>query len=186
MMQQVSSTSEDIRCLLWWPSCRARVHIGIYEKFRTYEWQVLSFLILAGACSTGSVVDVLVKAEGPYCPPNVCSRYQMSAMMAFLSWSLCLASCLANLWLLPHLWFSFHLSFLLPSYLYSSMNSWSKYKRNLLCHLDSESVLHNGFQVLFTSNFLTLFIPFPLGPIYCLMGFSLRDILVHLIWRTLK
>uniref|UniRef100_A0A175YDL0 CASP-like protein n=3 Tax=Daucus carota subsp. sativus TaxID=79200 RepID=A0A175YDL0_DAUCS len=64
---------------------------------------VLSILTLAGACSTASVADLLMKADAPYCPSKVCSRYQLSATMAFLSWSLSLASSLFNLWLLPHI-----------------------------------------------------------------------------------
>lgn len=66
------------------------------------DW-VLSILTLAGACSTASVVDLLLRANASYFPPKVCSRYQISAAMAFLSWSLSLASSLFNLWLLPYL-----------------------------------------------------------------------------------
>ncbi|KAK3412482.1 CASP-like protein 5C1 [Eucalyptus grandis] len=64
---------------------------------------VLSTLTLAAASSTASVVDLLVHANGPYIPPKFCSRYQISAAMAFLSWFLSLASSLFNLWLLPAL-----------------------------------------------------------------------------------
>ncbi|KAF5736091.1 hypothetical protein HS088_TW14G00225 [Tripterygium wilfordii] len=63
---------------------------------------VLSFLTLAAACSTASVTDLLIHAAR-YCPAKLCSRYQLSAAMAFLSWSLSLASSLFNLWLLPSL-----------------------------------------------------------------------------------
>ncbi|KAL5715086.1 hypothetical protein ACHQM5_016964 [Ranunculus cassubicifolius] len=64
---------------------------------------VLSFLSLAAACSTASVIDLLVEINGSYCPPKLCSRYQLSAAMAFLSWFLIAASSLFNLWLLPSL-----------------------------------------------------------------------------------
>ncbi|XP_059647732.1 CASP-like protein 5C1 [Cornus florida] len=64
---------------------------------------VLSILTLAAACSTASVVDILLHADGSYCPPKFCSRYQISAAIAFLSWFSSLASSLFNLWLLPTL-----------------------------------------------------------------------------------
>lgn len=73
---------------------------------RNVSRQVLSILTLAAACSTASVVDLLLRAENPYCPPKFCSRYQISAAMAFLTWFLSMASSLFNLWLLPSLWFS--------------------------------------------------------------------------------
>ncbi|KAK6922784.1 Casparian strip membrane protein domain [Dillenia turbinata] len=65
----------------------------------------LSFLSLAAAASTASVTDVLLMlgTEQPFCPPRVCSRYQLSAAMAFLSWFFLLASSLFNLWFLPTL-----------------------------------------------------------------------------------
>ncbi|XP_054779341.1 CASP-like protein 5C1 isoform X2 [Prosopis cineraria] len=66
------------------------------------DW-ILSVLTLAAACSTSSVVDLLIHSHGSYCPWKYCSRYQISAVMAFLSWILSLASCLFNLWLLPSL-----------------------------------------------------------------------------------
>ncbi|KAL4395596.1 hypothetical protein AHAS_Ahas01G0007700 [Arachis hypogaea] len=47
---------------------------------------VLSYLSLAAACSTAGVTDLLLDADGSYCPPKLCSRYQLSAAMAFLSW----------------------------------------------------------------------------------------------------
>lgn len=73
------------------------------------DW-VLSTLTLAAACSTASVVDLLLHSDGSYCPPKFCSRYQISAAMAFLSWFLSMASSLFNLWLLPSLWFFTHIS----------------------------------------------------------------------------
>ncbi|KAH7520094.1 CASP-like protein ARALYDRAFT_485429 [Ziziphus jujuba] len=66
------------------------------------DW-VLSYLSLAAACSTASVTDVLLDAGASYCPAKLCSRYQLSAAMAFLSWFLSLASSLFNFWLLPSL-----------------------------------------------------------------------------------
>ncbi|PON44725.1 CASP-like protein 5C [Trema orientale] len=66
------------------------------------DW-LLSVLTLAAACSTASVVDLLLHADRSYCPPKLCSRYQISAAMAFFSWLLSLASSLFNLWLLPSL-----------------------------------------------------------------------------------
>ncbi|KAF5463899.1 hypothetical protein F2P56_014026 [Juglans regia] len=64
---------------------------------------VLSFLLLAAASSTASVTDLLHDAGRSYCAANLCSRYQLSAAMAFLCWSLSFASSLFNLWLLPSL-----------------------------------------------------------------------------------
>ncbi|CAK9140551.1 unnamed protein product [Ilex paraguariensis] len=66
------------------------------------DW-VLTVLTLAAACSTAGVVDILLRADKSYCPQKFCSRYQISAAMAFLSWFLSLASSLFNLWLLPSL-----------------------------------------------------------------------------------
>lgn len=66
------------------------------------DW-VLSILTLAAACSTASVVDILLSLDGSFCPPKFCSRYLISAAMAFLSWFLSMASSLFNLWLLPSL-----------------------------------------------------------------------------------
>ncbi|WVZ01930.1 hypothetical protein V8G54_022736 [Vigna mungo] len=66
------------------------------------DW-VLSTLTLAAASSTASVVDLLLNTHGSFCPQKLCSRYRISAIMAFLSWFLSLASSLFNLWLLPSL-----------------------------------------------------------------------------------
>lgn len=65
--------------------------------------QALSHLLLSAACSTASVTDLLFDAGGSYCRAKLCSRYQLSAAMAFLSWFLCQGSFLFNLWLLPSL-----------------------------------------------------------------------------------
>ncbi|KAI9391033.1 hypothetical protein POPTR_007G033600v4 [Populus trichocarpa] len=64
---------------------------------------VLSFLSLAAACSTASVADLLLDVGKSFCPEKLCSRYQLSAAMAFLSWFLSFSSSLFNLWLLPAL-----------------------------------------------------------------------------------
>ncbi|XP_021896726.1 CASP-like protein 5C3 [Carica papaya] len=69
------------------------------------DW-VLSTLTLAAACSSASVVNLLLHTDhtdASYCPPTFCSRYQLSAAMAFLTWFLSMASSLFNLWLLPSL-----------------------------------------------------------------------------------
>ncbi|CAN6563082.1 unnamed protein product [Malus baccata var. baccata] len=63
----------------------------------------LSYLSLAAACSTASTTYLLVHLGRSYCPAKLCTRYQLSAAMAFLSWFLSLGSSLFNLWLLPSL-----------------------------------------------------------------------------------
>ncbi|MBA0700957.1 hypothetical protein Goari_027499 [Gossypium aridum] len=73
---------------------------GILFIIAAGDW-VLSVLTLAAACSTASVVDLLFQTSGSFCTPKCCSRYQLSAAMAFLTWFLSLASALLNLWLLP-------------------------------------------------------------------------------------
>lgn len=73
-----------------------------------YLLQVLSTLTLAAAASTASVVDLLLNSQGSFCPIKLCCRYRISAVMAFVSWFLSLASSLFNLYLLPSLWFSFN------------------------------------------------------------------------------
>lgn len=90
----VDGYSVLVKCPLRQPGVLLIIVIG--------DW-VLSTLTLAAASSTASVVDLLVHANGPYCLPKLCSRYQISAAMAFLSWFLSLASSLFNLWLLPAL-----------------------------------------------------------------------------------
>ncbi|GJT68312.1 CASP-like protein 5C3 [Tanacetum coccineum] len=68
------------------------------------DW-ILSFLSLAAACSTASVLDFMATEAGSsFCDGEMCSRYQLSAAMACLSWCLTLASALFNLWLLPSLY----------------------------------------------------------------------------------
>ncbi|KAI3726240.1 hypothetical protein L1987_66037 [Smallanthus sonchifolius] len=68
------------------------------------DW-VLSFLSLAAACSTASVADFMITEAGAFfCGKRLCSRYQLSAAMAFLSWCLSIGSALFNLWLLPSLY----------------------------------------------------------------------------------
>lgn len=77
--------------------------IVLVLKFLNHELQALSVLTLAAACSTTSAVDLLSSTDGPYCPPKICNRYLISAVMAFLSWFLSVVSFLFNLWLLPSL-----------------------------------------------------------------------------------
>ncbi|GKV23759.1 hypothetical protein SLEP1_g33455 [Rubroshorea leprosula] len=67
----------------------------------TGDW-VLSVLALAAASSAASVVDFL-RSDQPSCLPKFCSRYLLSAAMAFLTWFLSLISALFNIWLLPSL-----------------------------------------------------------------------------------
>ncbi|KAH7852653.1 hypothetical protein Vadar_027461 [Vaccinium darrowii] len=74
---------------------------GVMSVIVVGDW-VLSFLSLAAACSTASVTDVLINSTS-FCHSRMCSRYQLSAAMTFLSWFLSLASSLFNLWLLPSL-----------------------------------------------------------------------------------
>ncbi|XP_010531774.1 PREDICTED: CASP-like protein ARALYDRAFT_485429 [Tarenaya hassleriana] len=62
---------------------------------------VLSFLSLGGACAVASVTELLLEAGGPFCRKKLCSRYQLSAAMAFLSWFLSFVSTIFNLWILP-------------------------------------------------------------------------------------
>ncbi|XWS33702.1 hypothetical protein CRYUN_Cryun22dG0105900 [Craigia yunnanensis] len=87
----VDAYSVFIKCLPRQPRVLLIVIVG--------DW-ALSFLSLSAACSTASVTSLLVKAG---CPSKLCSGYQLSAAMAFLSWFLSFASTLSNLWLLPSL-----------------------------------------------------------------------------------
>ncbi|OWM83776.1 CASP-like protein 5C1 [Punica granatum] len=89
----VDGYSVLVKCPLRQPGIMAIIVVG--------DW-VLSILTLAAACSTSSVVDLLLHSNEP-CPSKFCSRYQISATMAFFSWFLSLASSLFNLWLLPSL-----------------------------------------------------------------------------------
>ncbi|KAK9942306.1 hypothetical protein M0R45_007979 [Rubus argutus] len=93
-LAMVDGYSVLVKCPLRQPGILLIIVVG--------DW-VLSILTLAAACSTASVVDVLLHADGPYCPPKFCSRYKISAAMAFMTWFLSLASSLFNLWLLPSL-----------------------------------------------------------------------------------
>ncbi|KAK4477074.1 hypothetical protein RD792_016281, partial [Penstemon davidsonii] len=82
--------------------CHLR-HSGILHVVITGD-SVLSILTLAAASSTSSIVDLLLKADDvSFCSQRLCSRYQISAVMAFLSWFLSLVSSLTNLWILPSL-----------------------------------------------------------------------------------
>ncbi|XP_047323632.1 CASP-like protein 5C3 [Impatiens glandulifera] len=67
------------------------------------DW-ILCLLSLAAAASTASVIDFLIVSKSSFCGEGkLCSRYQLSAAMSFLSWFLSLGSSLFNLWLLPSL-----------------------------------------------------------------------------------
>ncbi|CAL4936157.1 unnamed protein product [Urochloa decumbens] len=61
------------------------------------DW-VLSVLSFAAACSSAAVIDLLLEFHGSQCSPRFCGRYQLSAMMAFLSWFLTAASAIFNFW----------------------------------------------------------------------------------------
>ncbi|KAL6551681.1 hypothetical protein OROGR_007835 [Orobanche gracilis] len=74
---------------------------GILSIIVIGDW-ALSFLSLAASCSTASVTSLLLVSEG-FCDAKLCTRYQLSSAMAFLSWFLSLSSSLFNLWLLPSL-----------------------------------------------------------------------------------
>lgn len=76
--------------------------VGIILIIVVGDW-VLSFLSLAAASSTASVADFMLTEAGPSFCGGLCSRYQLSAAMAFLSWCMSIASSLFNLWLLPSL-----------------------------------------------------------------------------------
>ncbi|KAL3814173.1 hypothetical protein ACJIZ3_015441 [Penstemon smallii] len=68
-------------------------HSGILHVVITGD-SVLSILTLAAASSTASIVDLLLKADDvSFCSQRLCSRYQISAVMAFLSWFLSLFHC---------------------------------------------------------------------------------------------
>ncbi|KAF3671233.1 CASP-like protein 5C1 [Capsicum chacoense] len=75
---------------------------GIFFFIVLGDW-ALSFLTLAAASSIAGIVDVLHRADETFCPAELCSRYQISAGLSFLSWFLSMASSLSNLWLLPSL-----------------------------------------------------------------------------------
>ncbi|CAN6292663.1 unnamed protein product [Urochloa humidicola] len=58
----------------------------------------LAVLSFAAACSSAAVIDLLLQFHGSQCSPRSCGRYQLSAMMAFLSWFLTAASAIFNFW----------------------------------------------------------------------------------------
>ncbi|KAE9620416.1 hypothetical protein Lal_00019931 [Lupinus albus] len=90
----VDGYSVLVKCPIRQPGILLIIFVG--------DW-VLSTLTLSAACSAASVVDLLLQSHGPCCPPKLCSRYKISAVMAFFSWLLSFASSLFNLWLLPSL-----------------------------------------------------------------------------------
>lgn len=99
-------TFGDMVCTLynWKRLKRSRCFAVMHQIISKLLYQVLSYLLLAAACSTASVTDLLRSADKSYCPENLCSRYQISAAMAILAWFLSSASCLINFWLFPSLW----------------------------------------------------------------------------------
>ncbi|XP_066331625.1 CASP-like protein 5C1 isoform X2 [Miscanthus floridulus] len=64
----------------------------------------LSIVSFAAACSSAAVIDLLLQFHGSHCSPRFCGRYQLSAMMAFLSWFLMAASAIFNLWFIASRW----------------------------------------------------------------------------------
>ncbi|KAL3833404.1 hypothetical protein ACJIZ3_008140 [Penstemon smallii] len=78
---------------------RATRQPGLLSIIVIGDW-VLCFLSLAASCSTASVTSILL-GSGRFCGVKLCTRYQLSSAMAFLSWFLLLFSSLFNLWLLP-------------------------------------------------------------------------------------
>lgn len=99
-------TFGDMVCTLynWKRLKRSHCFVVMHQIISKLLYQVLSYLLLAAACSTASVTDLLRSAGKSYCPENLCSRYQISAAMAILAWFLSSASCLINFWLFPSLW----------------------------------------------------------------------------------
>ncbi|CAA0814336.1 CASP-like protein 5C2 [Striga hermonthica] len=63
------------------------------------DW-VVSILSLAASCSAASVTDFLLDSGDSFCLENLCTRYQVAAAMALLSWFLLLPSMFLNLWTL--------------------------------------------------------------------------------------
>jgi hypothetical protein len=78
----------------------SHVHISNKQFLLKICFQVLSILSFAGACSSAAVIDLLLQFHGSHCSPRFCGRYQLSAMMAFLSWFLTAASALFIFWFL--------------------------------------------------------------------------------------
>ncbi|ONM09773.1 CASP-like protein 12 [Zea mays] len=64
----------------------------------------LSIVSFAAACSSAAVIDLLLQLHGSHSSPTFCGRYQLSAMMAFLSWLLMAASATFNLWFVASRW----------------------------------------------------------------------------------
>ncbi|CAO2828287.1 unnamed protein product [Amaranthus hypochondriacus] len=75
---------------------------GVMTVIVAGDW-VLSFLSLGAASSTASVTQIMIAVNSPLCTGKICSRYSLSAVMAFLSWFMSFTSSLFNLWVLPKL-----------------------------------------------------------------------------------
>uniref|UniRef100_A0A0D3FPI5 CASP-like protein n=2 Tax=Oryza TaxID=4527 RepID=A0A0D3FPI5_9ORYZ len=90
-----------VGCPLRVPGVMVIVVIGDWIEIKNFAcnlFQVLAILSLAAASSSAAVIDLLLQFHGSHCSPRFCGRYQLSAMMAFLSWFLTAASSLFNLW----------------------------------------------------------------------------------------
>ncbi|KAJ4868309.1 CASP-like protein 5C2 [Raphanus sativus] len=59
---------------------------------------VLSFLSLSGACGAASATEMLLSIDAAMCGDSRCIKYQVSALLAFLCWTLFLDSAIFNLW----------------------------------------------------------------------------------------
>ncbi|XP_068657425.1 CASP-like protein 5C1 [Aristolochia californica] len=90
-LAMVDGYSLFIQCPLRQPSIMVIIVFG--------DW-VLSMLSLAAASATASSIELLLKTDVPFCAPKFCSRYELSAAMAFMSWILTGVSSLSNLWIL--------------------------------------------------------------------------------------
>ncbi|KAK6116194.1 hypothetical protein DH2020_050067 [Rehmannia glutinosa] len=76
---------------------------SVFIKRPARQRGILSIVVIGDwlrLVRTASVTSLLLASEG-FCDAKLCTRYQLSAAMAFLSWFLSLSSSLFNLWLLP-------------------------------------------------------------------------------------
>ncbi|KAL2905683.1 hypothetical protein RDABS01_004393 [Bienertia sinuspersici] len=89
----VDAYSVFVKCPVRQPGVMTVIVVG--------DW-VLSFLSLGAACSTASVAHIMMAAQG-MCPGKICSRYSLSAAMAFLCWFMSFSSSIFNFWVLPKL-----------------------------------------------------------------------------------
>ncbi|KAF8098033.1 hypothetical protein N665_0275s0004 [Sinapis alba] len=66
---------------------------------------VLSFLSLSGACGAASAIEMLLSIDAPMCGDNLCIKYIVSALLAFLCSALFLDSAIFNLLSLSSLFY---------------------------------------------------------------------------------